>query len=169
MREADLRRHLVNEAGVEDEVIQEDGRPDPRFASTAAQLEQRGIEDYQLHYALQTIARLGRVRTAARGAAGRHLGRVSRMPASSARRARAGSPLGPAKALSLLVPAALLAGAYGFEHIGGLFPCEMCWWQRWAHMAALGFALVAFARRGGCPIAAAASSGSPRWRSSPAA
>ena len=57
---------------------------------------------------------------------------------------RAGS-LGLAKALSLLVPAALLAGAYGFEHIGGLFPCEMCWWQRWAHMAALGFALVALA------------------------
>jgi disulfide bond formation protein DsbB len=27
---------------------------------------------------------------------------------------------------------ALLAGAYGFEHIGGLVPCEMCWWQRWA-------------------------------------
>jgi carboxyl-terminal processing protease len=64
VREADLRRHLVNEAGVEDEVIQEDGRPDPRFASTAEELEQRGIEDYQLHYALQTIARLGPVRTA---------------------------------------------------------------------------------------------------------
>jgi carboxyl-terminal processing protease len=65
VREADLRRHLVNEAGVEDEVIQEDGRPDPRFAATAEELEQRGIEDYQLHYALQTIARLGPVRTAA--------------------------------------------------------------------------------------------------------
>ena len=56
-----------------------------------------------------------------------------------------GSTLALAKALSLLVPTALLAGAYGFEHIGGLFPCEMCWWQRWAHMAALGFALVALA------------------------
>jgi carboxyl-terminal processing protease len=65
VRESDLRRHLVNEAGVEDEVIQEDGRPDPRFAATAAELEERGIEDYQLHYALQTIARLGPVRTAA--------------------------------------------------------------------------------------------------------
>ena len=69
VREADLRRHLVNETGVEDEVIQEDGRPDPRFAATAEELEQRGIEDYQLHYALQTIARLGQVRTA--GAGGR--------------------------------------------------------------------------------------------------
>lgn len=56
-----------------------------------------------------------------------------------------GSSLGLAKALSLLVPAALLAGAYGFEHLGGLFPCEMCWWQRWAHMAAVGFALIAVA------------------------
>ena len=64
VRESDLRRHLVNEAGVEDDLIQDDGRPDPRFASTAAELEQRGIEDYQLHYALQTIGRLARVRTA---------------------------------------------------------------------------------------------------------
>jgi disulfide bond formation protein DsbB len=53
------------------------------------------------------------------------------------------TPLGMAKALSLAVPAALLAGAFGSEHIGGLHPCEMCWWQRWAHMAAVAFALVA--------------------------
>jgi len=39
------------------------------------------------------------------------------------------------------VPAVLLACAYGAEHIGGLPPCEMCWWQRWAHMAALAFGL----------------------------
>jgi disulfide bond formation protein DsbB len=61
-----------------------------------------------------------------------------------ARNGRADS-LGPAKALSLIVPAALLAGAYGFELLGGLFPCEMCWWQRWAHMAALAIALIALA------------------------
>lgn len=65
VRESDLRRHLVNEAGVRDDLIQDDGRPDPRFAATAEELEQRGIEDYQLHYALQTIARLDRVQTAA--------------------------------------------------------------------------------------------------------
>jgi disulfide bond formation protein DsbB len=35
-------------------------------------------------------------------------------------------------ALLLAGSLALLAGAYGFEHIGGLVPCEMCWWQRWA-------------------------------------
>lgn len=52
-------------------------------------------------------------------------------------------PLGLAKALALLVPAALLAGAFGSEIWGGLFPCEMCWWQRYAHLAALAFAIVA--------------------------
>lgn len=52
-----------------------------------------------------------------------------------------------ARLLALVVPAALLAGAYGFEIVGGLPPCEMCWWQRWAHMAALAFALVSFALR----------------------
>lgn len=64
VRESDLRRHLVNEAGIRDDVLQDDGRPDPRFAATAAELEQRGIEDYQLHYAVQTIARMTRVQTA---------------------------------------------------------------------------------------------------------
>jgi disulfide bond formation protein DsbB len=50
-----------------------------------------------------------------------------------------------AKLLSFAVPAALLAGAYGSEIWGGLFPCEMCWWQRYAHFAALAAALFAFA------------------------
>src|SRR5687767_15861494 len=50
-----------------------------------------------------------------------------------------------ARALSLLVPGALLAAAFGSEYIGGLYPCEMCWWQRWAHMAALAFAALSFA------------------------
>ncbi|WP_164158246.1 disulfide bond formation protein B, partial [Sandarakinorhabdus rubra] len=40
-------------------------------------------------------------------------------------------------ALLLAGAAALLAGAYGFELIGGLVPCEMCWWQRWALFAVL--------------------------------
>lgn len=52
-------------------------------------------------------------------------------------------PLALAKALALLVPAGLLAGAYGSQYWGGLAPCEMCYWQRWAHMAGLAFALVA--------------------------
>ncbi|WP_106638678.1 S41 family peptidase [Allosphingosinicella vermicomposti] len=59
IREADLRRHLVNEAKVEDDVIQDDGKPDPRFTATAEELEKKGIKDFQLHYALNTISRLG--------------------------------------------------------------------------------------------------------------
>lgn len=47
-----------------------------------------------------------------------------------------------ARALAILVPGALLAAAYGSEYWGGLWPCEMCWWQRWAHMAALGLGLL---------------------------
>ncbi len=64
LRESDLRRHLVNEAAVGEEVIQDDQRPDPRFAATPEELRQRGIEDFQLHYAVQTISRLARTRSA---------------------------------------------------------------------------------------------------------
>ena len=49
-----------------------------------------------------------------------------------------------ARALALLVGAALLAGAWGFQLIGHLYPCEMCHWQRWPHYAALPLALLAF-------------------------
>lgn len=48
-----------------------------------------------------------------------------------------------ARAVALAVPAALLAGAYGFQYLGGLFPCEMCWWQRYAHFATLALAVIA--------------------------
>ena len=51
--------------------------------------------------------------------------------------------LDKAKALAILVPAGLLAGAWGSEIWGGLHPCEMCWWQRYGHLAALAFALAA--------------------------
>jgi carboxyl-terminal processing protease len=64
-READLRRHLINEVTVANDVLQDDGKPDPRFAATADELKRKGIEDYQLYYALQTIVRIGRTATAA--------------------------------------------------------------------------------------------------------
>ena len=54
------------------------------------------------------------------------------------------SQLSRAHWLALLVPAALLGGAYISELGFGLFPCEMCWWQRWPHFAALALAMVAF-------------------------
>lgn len=44
--------------------------------------------------------------------------------------------------------AAALAGAYGFEYIGGMEPCQMCWWQRYAHMAAIGIGLLALILKG---------------------
>jgi disulfide bond formation protein DsbB len=47
-----------------------------------------------------------------------------------------------ATALLLVSPAALLGGAIAFQYVGGLAPCEMCMWQRWALVAALGLALV---------------------------
>ena len=34
----------------------------------------------------------------------------------------------------------LLLGALGFQHLGGLAPCEMCMWQRWALVTAIGLA-----------------------------
>lgn len=48
---------------------------------------------------------------------------------------------GPARFLALGVPLALLGGAYFFQYVVGLAPCEMCWWQRYALFAALAFAV----------------------------
>jgi disulfide bond formation protein DsbB len=53
-------------------------------------------------------------------------------------------PAAAARALAFFLPLALLAGAYGSQYLGGLYPCEMCWWQRYAHMAALVPAALAF-------------------------
>lgn len=52
-----------------------------------------------------------------------------------------------ARALAVLVPAALLAGAYVGEYGFGLYPCEMCWWQRYPHFAALALGLAAYAMK----------------------
>lgn len=49
-----------------------------------------------------------------------------------------------AKALALLVPTALVGGAVGSQYLGGLAPCEMCYWQRYAHLVGLAFALIAW-------------------------
>jgi carboxyl-terminal processing protease len=57
-READLGRHLVNDAKVDNATLESDDKPDPRFTATAKELEAKGIKDFQLHYALQTIGRL---------------------------------------------------------------------------------------------------------------
>ena len=51
-----------------------------------------------------------------------------------------------ARVLALLTPAVLLGGAYLSQYGFGLYPCEMCWWQRYAHFVALALALAAWAR-----------------------
>ncbi len=48
-----------------------------------------------------------------------------------------GSCLARARLLAVAVPAVLLGGALASEYIGGLYPCEMCHWQRWPHGAAI--------------------------------
>ncbi|MGE5563191.1 MAG: disulfide bond formation protein B [Bacillota bacterium] len=53
-------------------------------------------------------------------------------------------PASIARLVALLLPAALLIGAFGSEYLGHLHPCELCWWQRYAHMVAVALALVAF-------------------------
>jgi disulfide bond formation protein DsbB len=40
-------------------------------------------------------------------------------------------------ALAALGSLGLLSGAFAFQYIGGLAPCEMCLWQRWPHAAAV--------------------------------
>ena len=46
--------------------------------------------------------------------------------------------------IALLLPIALLGGALGSQYLGGLHPCEMCYWQRWPHAAAIVLAALAF-------------------------
>lgn len=61
-----------------------------------------------------------------------------------------------ANALVLTGSAALLGGALLFQHVGGLYPCEMCIWQRWPHVAALGLGLIAWALRSNRAVVALA-------------
>ena len=51
-----------------------------------------------------------------------------------------------ARLIALVTPLALLGGAYIGQYVFGLFPCEMCWWQRYPHFAAIAFALLAWLR-----------------------
>ncbi|MBM3602354.1 MAG: disulfide bond formation protein B [Alphaproteobacteria bacterium] len=52
--------------------------------------------------------------------------------------------LRPRRALLVLalVAALLLLSALGFQYLGGLQPCPLCLWQRWAHLAGLLLALI---------------------------
>ena len=39
--------------------------------------------------------------------------------------------------------AALLLGAFAFQHLGGLAPCKLCIWQRYPHVAAIALGALA--------------------------
>lgn len=39
--------------------------------------------------------------------------------------------------LCALASASLLIAALGFEHLGGLVPCQLCLWQRWPHLVVI--------------------------------
>jgi disulfide bond formation protein DsbB len=54
------------------------------------------------------------------------------------------SPASLARLVALLLPLALLGGALGSQYLGGLHPCEMCYWQRWPHGAAIVLGALAF-------------------------
>lgn len=62
-----------------------------------------------------------------------------------------GTRLRQARLLALIVPAGLLGGALFSQYIGGLYPCEMCWWQRYPHGLAILLALAALASPLGSP------------------
>ncbi|GAO40824.1 carboxy-terminal processing protease [Sphingomonas changbaiensis NBRC 104936] len=69
-READLRRHLINQAKVDNSILEDDVKEDPRFRLTSEQLEKQGVKDFQLDYAVKTLERLTKlpqVQTASRG------------------------------------------------------------------------------------------------------
>jgi len=46
---------------------------------------------------------------------------------------------------------ALLAGAFAFQYLGGLAPCQLCLWQRWPHAAAILAGLLALVFTRGTP------------------
>src|SRR6478752_8185996 len=58
-----------------------------------------------------------------------------------------------ARLIALLVPLGLLGGALGSQYLGGLHPCEMCYWQRWPHGAAIILAALAFTSSADSPRA----------------
>ena len=46
------------------------------------------------------------------------------------------------QSIAVGVPAALLGGAYVAQYVFDLYPCEMCWWQRYPHFAAIALGAV---------------------------
>jgi disulfide bond formation protein DsbB len=49
-----------------------------------------------------------------------------------------------ARWIALLLPLSLILGALASQYMGGLYPCELCHWQRWPHYAAIPLSALAF-------------------------
>jgi disulfide bond formation protein DsbB len=60
-------------------------------------------------------------------------------------------PASVARLIAFLLPVALLGGALGSQYLGGLHPCELCWWQRYPHGVAIVVALLSFTGPAGSP------------------
>jgi len=69
---------------------------------------------------------------------------MSETVAMRADSSRPWSPAAIARLIALVLPLALLGGALGSQYLGGLHPCELCYWQRWPHTAAILLAALAF-------------------------
>ena len=52
-----------------------------------------------------------------------------------------------ALALAAGLSAAMLVGAFYFQYVAGLFPCELCLYQRWPYGVAIVLALLALSGR----------------------
>lgn len=64
------------------------------------------------------------------------------------------STLSLARFIAIMTPSLLLGGALFSQYVGGLYPCQMCMWQRWPHLVAIFFALDAIALRSRPPLSA---------------
>jgi disulfide bond formation protein DsbB len=47
--------------------------------------------------------------------------------------------------IATLGSAGLLGGAFAFQYLGGMAPCQLCLWQRWPHGAAILIGLLVLA------------------------
>ena len=64
-RESDLRGHLVNEVDLDDKMLETDKQQDPRFSATPEELKAKGVTDFQMTYALDTLRKAGGTKLAA--------------------------------------------------------------------------------------------------------
>ena len=52
----------MSQETVKDDILEKDNNPDPRFTATPDELKKKGIEDFQLDYAIKTLKRLSTIK-----------------------------------------------------------------------------------------------------------